>query len=86
MVELHTGEPLFAGQHEVEQMSKICEVMGVPPVHMVYRSPKAKKFFVLYDGAKKYCLRHTEVGSICGAALLTISSFFNRENWLIFWV
>lgn len=60
MVELHTGEPLFAGQHEVEQMSKICEVMGVPPVHMVYRSPKAKKFFVLYDGAKKYCLRHTE--------------------------
>ena len=28
---MHTGEPLFAGQNEEDQMFKIVEVLGMPP-------------------------------------------------------
>ena len=31
LVEMHTGEPLFSGANEVDQMNKIVEVLGLPP-------------------------------------------------------
>lgn len=47
LVEMHVGEPLFSGQNEFDQMVKICEVLGIPPDHMLDTSPKVKKFFAL---------------------------------------
>ncbi|KAL6080435.1 putative serine/threonine-protein kinase dyrk1, variant 2 [Balamuthia mandrillaris] len=47
LVEMHTGVPLFAGRNEVDQLGKICEVLGLPPEHMVLASPKAKRFFTV---------------------------------------
>jgi len=49
LVEMHTGEPLFSGQNEFDQMCKICQVLGQPPDHMIDASVKARKFF-LYKG------------------------------------
>eukprot|EP00276_Gloeochaete_wittrockiana_P004509 CAMPEP_0184653278 /NCGR_PEP_ID=MMETSP0308-20130426/11001_1 /TAXON_ID=38269 /ORGANISM="Gloeochaete witrockiana, Strain SAG 46.84" /LENGTH=601 /DNA_ID=CAMNT_0027088645 /DNA_START=362 /DNA_END=2167 /DNA_ORIENTATION=- len=46
LVEMHTGEPLFSGQDEHDQMSKIVEVLGTPPEEMILTSTKQKKFFV----------------------------------------
>uniref|UniRef100_A0A3P9HS63 dual-specificity kinase n=1 Tax=Oryzias latipes TaxID=8090 RepID=A0A3P9HS63_ORYLA len=40
LVEMHTGEPLFSGSNEVDQMNKIVEVLGVPPSHMLDAAPK----------------------------------------------
>jgi serine/threonine protein kinase len=63
LVEMHTGEPLFAGENELDQLTKISEVLGLPPEQMVLRSPKAKRFF----GFRKknetwtYKLKHTQV-------------------------
>ena len=45
LVELHTGEPLFAGSNEFDQMMKITEVLGVPPNNMLDSAPKTRKFF-----------------------------------------
>ncbi|XP_041089220.1 dual specificity tyrosine-phosphorylation-regulated kinase 1A isoform X1 [Polyodon spathula] len=45
LVEMHTGEPLFSGANEVDQMNKIVEVLGVPPNHILDQAPKARKFF-----------------------------------------
>lgn len=45
LVEMHTGEPLFNGHNELDQMHKICQVFGLPPIHMIESSPKAKKYF-----------------------------------------
>ncbi|XP_029432364.1 dual specificity tyrosine-phosphorylation-regulated kinase 1B-like isoform X2 [Rhinatrema bivittatum] len=45
LVEMHTGEPLFSGSNEVDQMNKIVEVLGVPPSHMLDQAPKARKYF-----------------------------------------
>ena len=55
LVELHTGEPIFAGRNEVDQIEKIVEVKGMPPNHMIESSPKAKKFFnfVGFDDIKQ---------------------------------
>ncbi|XP_076017481.1 dual specificity tyrosine-phosphorylation-regulated kinase 1A-like isoform X2 [Genypterus blacodes] len=45
LVEMHTGEPLFSGTNEVDQMNKIVEVLGVPPSHILDQAPKTRKFF-----------------------------------------
>ncbi|XP_055501111.1 dual specificity tyrosine-phosphorylation-regulated kinase 1A isoform X3 [Leucoraja erinacea] len=45
LVEMHTGEPLFSGANEVDQMNKIVEVLGIPPSHILDQAPKARKFF-----------------------------------------
>ncbi|XP_067897290.1 dual specificity tyrosine-phosphorylation-regulated kinase 1A isoform X1 [Heterodontus francisci] len=45
LVEMHTGEPLFSGANEVDQMNKIVEVLGIPPSLILDQAPKARKFF-----------------------------------------
>ncbi|XP_067676238.1 dual specificity tyrosine-phosphorylation-regulated kinase 1B-like isoform X2 [Haliotis asinina] len=45
LVEMHTGEPLFAGSNEFDQMMKIVEVLGMPPKHILDQAPKARKYF-----------------------------------------
>lgn len=45
LVEMHTGEPLFAGQNEVDQMMKIIEVLGMPPQQLLKQAQRTGKFF-----------------------------------------
>ncbi|CAH0400050.1 unnamed protein product [Chilo suppressalis] len=45
LVEMHTGEPLFSGANEVDQMNKIVEVLGMPPDHLLDQAHKTRKFF-----------------------------------------
>lgn len=42
---MHTGEPLFSGANEIDQMNKIVEVLGIPPKHLLDQAPKTKKYF-----------------------------------------
>jgi len=35
LVEMHMGQPLFNGKNELQQMVKICDVLGLPPQHMI---------------------------------------------------
>uniref|UniRef100_A0A1I8G6E9 dual-specificity kinase n=1 Tax=Macrostomum lignano TaxID=282301 RepID=A0A1I8G6E9_9PLAT len=52
LVEMHTGEPLFAGQNEFDQMMKIVEVLGMPPKHIIEMGKKSGKYFErLPDGS-----------------------------------
>ncbi|CAM9337176.1 unnamed protein product [Chrysoparadoxa australica] len=39
LVEMHTGEPLFAGGDQFDQMSRICMLLGLPPDELIERSP-----------------------------------------------
>ncbi|CAF1550181.1 unnamed protein product [Rotaria sordida] len=45
LVEMHTGEPLFSGTNEYDQMMKIVEVLGMPPNHILEQGTKTKRFF-----------------------------------------
>ncbi|GAV07082.1 hypothetical protein RvY_16964-2 [Ramazzottius varieornatus] len=47
LVEMHTGEPLFCGSDEVDQLNKIIEVLGIPPRKMIEQSKKWNKFFLM---------------------------------------
>eukprot|EP00286_Rhodomonas_abbreviata_P020318 CAMPEP_0181304728 /NCGR_PEP_ID=MMETSP1101-20121128/9317_1 /TAXON_ID=46948 /ORGANISM="Rhodomonas abbreviata, Strain Caron Lab Isolate" /LENGTH=579 /DNA_ID=CAMNT_0023410529 /DNA_START=616 /DNA_END=2355 /DNA_ORIENTATION=+ len=56
LVEMHTGQPLFNGKNEAEQMRKIVEVLGMPPTHMIAGAgakSKVKDLFVLEGGVYK---------------------------------
>mmetsp|Transcript_7566 Transcript_7566/g.12648 ORF Transcript_7566/g.12648 Transcript_7566/m.12648 type:complete len:413 (-) Transcript_7566:175-1413(-) len=45
LVELHTGQPLFDGQNEWEQIVKMCEVLGLPAAEILTRGTKARNYF-----------------------------------------
>jgi dual specificity tyrosine-phosphorylation-regulated kinase 1 len=45
LIEMHTGEPLFSGTNEFDQMMKIVEVLGMPPTHILEQGTKTKRFF-----------------------------------------
>lgn len=45
LVEMHTGEPLFSGCNELDQMNKIVEVLGTPPKQLLDQAHKTRKFF-----------------------------------------
>ncbi|OQV19990.1 Serine/threonine-protein kinase minibrain [Hypsibius exemplaris] len=49
LVEMHTGEPLFCGSDEIDQMNKIIEVLGMPPERMLDQSKKLHKFFAVNE-------------------------------------
>ncbi|CAJ0949372.1 unnamed protein product, partial [Mesorhabditis belari] len=57
LVEMHTGEPLFAGSSELDQMMKIVEVLGMPPKEMLDIGPKTKKYFDKTEDGVYYCKR-----------------------------
>lgn len=40
LVELHTGEPLFGGKDQLDQMFRIVTLLGLPPIEMIESSPR----------------------------------------------
>jgi len=60
LVELHTGEPLFNGCNETDQVNKIVETLGMPPASLLERGYKTGRFFVKVPspgGGSNYVLR-----------------------------
>ncbi|XP_035206903.1 serine/threonine-protein kinase minibrain-like [Stegodyphus dumicola] len=65
LVEMHTGEPLFSGANEIDQMNKIVEVLGMPPKYILDSANKSRKYFdCLPDGT--FVLRKTKDGKKVG--------------------
>jgi dual specificity tyrosine-phosphorylation-regulated kinase 1 len=61
LVEMHTGEPLFPGNSEFDQMMKIVEVLGMPPRYILDQAPKTKKFFERDEKGEYHCRRHRDM-------------------------
>jgi dual specificity tyrosine-phosphorylation-regulated kinase 1 len=58
---MHTGEPLFSGTNEIDQMNKIVEVLGMPPKQLLDTAAKTRKYFdKMPDGS--YVLRKSKDG------------------------
>ena len=45
LVEMHTGEPIFNGVDEFDQMSRVIALRGMPPLNMIKDASKSKSFF-----------------------------------------
>jgi len=43
LVEMHTGEPLFGGVDQYDQMRRLVEVLGLPPSSMLASAPAASR-------------------------------------------
>lgn len=76
LAELLTGEPLFAGADEVEQLACFAEVLGSPPKSMADVSPRASKFFAAGTNTLLSLVnargRRREPGSLALAAALKV--------------
>jgi serine/threonine protein kinase len=48
VVELHTGEPLFGGANQVDQICRIIDVIGMPPLQMIKDSPDKTRTLVSF--------------------------------------
>uniref|UniRef100_A0A336K4G2 dual-specificity kinase n=1 Tax=Culicoides sonorensis TaxID=179676 RepID=A0A336K4G2_CULSO len=59
LVEMHTGEPLFSGSNEIDQMNKIVEVLGMPPKHILDQAHKTRKYFDKLPSDGSYVLKKT---------------------------
>lgn len=59
LVEMHTGEPLFGGLDQVDQLCRIIDVLGMPPVTMLERSPQKvfEKFFEKVENGDDISMR-----------------------------
>lgn len=59
LVEMHTGEPLFAGSEQFDQMRKLIEVLGMVPEAMIEKSPanSRNQFFDQVPGTKEYKMK-----------------------------
>jgi len=57
LIEMHTGEPLFSGQDEGDQIVKIYELLGAPPMHMIQSGTKGLKYFRANADGTGYLLR-----------------------------
>lgn len=55
LMEMHTGEPLFPGHSEFDQMMKIVEVQGIPPPHILAAGSKSSKFFEVDELGQWHC-------------------------------
>lgn len=62
LVEMHTGEPLFSGCNEIDQMNKIVEVLGMPPRQLLDQAHKTRKFFDKSPTDGSYVLKKSQNG------------------------
>ena len=45
LYELHTGDPLFNGSSEIDQMMKVTEMLSIPSDKMLDKGSKTKRYF-----------------------------------------
>ncbi|CAH8655600.1 unnamed protein product [Dicrocoelium dendriticum] len=51
--ELYMGQPLFPGENEAEQLSRIMEMLGLPPKQLLAKANRRNVFFDSYIGPKR---------------------------------
>jgi len=56
LVEMHTGEPLFGGVDQYDQMKRLVDILGLPPSSMLHAAPAASRdnFFELASNPSSF--------------------------------
>mgnify|MGYP001237220848 CR=1 FL=1 len=83
LVEMHTGEPLFNGTDEFDQMHRVCSLLGLPPSHMIAGAKVEKRnaFFVeIEKGAKGSSSNSSNSSSNNGNSNSTEGNEKNKTN------
>ena len=90
LVELLTGQPLFPGENETQQLLCIMEYLGPPPQEMLARATRKKVFFDSEGRAKvvtdsKGRVKRPAGKSLAGLLRGTDESFCNLIQGCLFW-
>jgi dual specificity tyrosine-phosphorylation-regulated kinase 1 len=64
LVEMHTGEPLFSGSDQFDQMQKIVKILGMVPDHIMEQTSDHTKqtFFEKDQSTSKWVIKQTKEG------------------------
>ena len=78
-VEMHTGEPLFGGANQADQICRLVDVLGMPPVDMIRASPQKTRSLFFEEISFPSSSTSTEAGTAAaaeaaGAAMTGIST------------
>jgi len=57
LVEMHTGEPLFSGSDQCDQMQKIIQILGFLPTKMIDKSNDQHRLLFFEQTNNSWCLR-----------------------------
>jgi dual specificity tyrosine-phosphorylation-regulated kinase 1 len=73
LAEMHTGEPLFSGSDQFDQMQKIVKILGMVPNHMIDRAGEQQKnqFFErarTSSGLDEWTIRQTNTTAASGTS------------------
>ena len=52
LVEMHTGEPLFGGKDQLDQLFRIVTTLGMLPIDMIESSPQVTRKIVSFYNLK----------------------------------
>ncbi|CAD8082677.1 unnamed protein product [Paramecium primaurelia] len=64
IAEIHSGQPIFPGENEVEQFHLIMELIGEPSIEFVQKCPRKKHFFDEYGHPKKTIKNYRNPNSV----------------------
>ncbi|XP_049623398.1 dual specificity tyrosine-phosphorylation-regulated kinase 3-like [Suncus etruscus] len=77
LAELLTGQPLFSGEDEGDQLACIMELLGMPPSKLLEQS-KRTKYFINSKGLPRYCTMTTQADGT--TVLLGSCSFRGKQR------
>ena len=82
LVEMHTGEPLFSGKDEFDQVCKIVEVLGIPPAHMLDNASRTEKYFEKGPGGNWMLRRPRDSRKVGGRVIQGSVMKMERERMM----
>jgi serine/threonine protein kinase len=74
-VEMHTGEPLFGGANQADQICRIVDVLGMFPIGMIKASPEKVRSQV-----NGLCLMSAVVVNVCGGCCVFVGLKFSASS------
>lgn len=80
LAELSSGEPLFAGNDEGEQMTLFMSILGVPPADLIVDSPRKKYYF---DDRNQPILKPNSHGVVYQPGTRDLAKVIHTNDYLL---
>ena len=84
LCELYTGQPIFPGMNEKEQIILMIDLLGNPPSSFIENSPK--KEYLFGENYKDYCDNDSETDRLSNIKIKKLKKFLNKapDNFIDF--
>eukprot|EP00041_Stephanoeca_diplocostata_P019265 m.412701 g.412701 ORF g.412701 m.412701 type:complete len:476 (-) comp21258_c0_seq6:108-1535(-) len=80
LYELHTGDPIFNGSSELDQVMKITELTGIFPAHLLAEGKKSTKYFRKPNPGETQWVRTTTAKAYMPPGMRKLSTMLGAET------